>query len=276
MKKVLVGVLLVFLAAQVFAGGKKDSGSAQPGVKVIRVGTEGAYPPYNYVDKDGKSDGYDIAVVRAVDELLPQYSFEFVPTAWDGIFVALEAGEFDLIASNLGWRQERADKYWLSEVPYLWGTGTTIVFKEGRNDIRSVEDLNGKKVAAGVGTSTTTWLEQYIAKTGLKIDILYTDGNIINALTEIDSGRVDATLASPITTRVTAETLGFKVASITILNDDPGHIHLLYPKTDGGKKLRDDIDVALQQLLDNRTLSTLSKKYFFGVDYSTKEIAQAQ
>ncbi|GHV95250.1 amino acid ABC transporter substrate-binding protein [Spirochaetia bacterium] len=274
MKRILiVTLLLVAAGALIFAGGKKDAGR-EPGVRVIRVGTEGAYPPYNFVDASGKADGYDIAVIRAVDELLPEYTFEFVPTAWDGIFVALEAGEFDLIASNLGWRQEREEKYWLSTVPYLWGTGNTIVFKGGRTDIKSIEDLNNKKVAAGVGTSTTTWLEQYIARTGIKVEIVYTDGNIVSALTEIDSGRVDATLASPITTQLTAEQLGFNIKSITIANDDPSHIHLLFPKTDTGKKLRDDIDVALQKLHDNGTLSSLSKKYFFGVDYTTKEVVQ--
>ena len=275
MKKVFAVLLVFLLGASVFASGK-SAGSAQTGEKLVRVGTEGAYPPYNYVDKDGKADGYDIAVVRAVDELLSQYRFEFVPTAWDGIFVALEAGEFDLIASNLGWRKEREEKYWLSNVPYLWGIGNTIVFNGGRTDIRSVEDLAGKKVAAGVGTSTTTWLEQYIERTGAKIEIVYTDGNIASALTEIDSGRVDATLASPITTRLTAEQLGFKIDTVVLANDDPSHIHLLFPKTDTGKKLRDDIDGALQKLLDNGTLSALSKKYFFGVDYSTKEAVQVK
>jgi L-cystine transport system substrate-binding protein len=278
MKKAFAVVAVFLLGTAAFASGR-GAGSAQsgqPGERLIRVGTEGAYPPYNYVDKDGKADGYDIAVVRAVDELLSQYRFEFVPTAWDGIFVALEAGEFDLIASNLGWRKEREEKYWLSTVPYLWGIGNTIVFKGGRTDIRSVEDLAGKKVAAGVGTSTTTWLEQYIERTGAKIEIVYTDGNIANALTEIDSGRVDATLASPITTRVTAEQLGFKIDSVVLANDDPSHIHLLFPKTGGGRQLRDDIDGALQKLLDNGTLSALSKKYFFGVDYSTREAVQVR
>jgi ABC-type amino acid transport substrate-binding protein len=137
----LIFALGLFLAGTaLFAGAKKESGG---GAVLIRVGTEGAYPPYNYVTEAGEPDGYDVAVVKAIIGLLPEYRAEFVPTAWDGIFVALEGGDFDLIASNIGWRQDREEKYYLSTVPYLWG-GSSLVFKAGRGDIRSLRDLEGK------------------------------------------------------------------------------------------------------------------------------------
>jgi len=263
----LVTLLLLIAGALIFAGGKKDDGSQQT---LIRVGTEGAYPPYNYVDASKNVDGYDIAVVRAIGDLLPQYKLEFIPTAWDGIFTALEGGSFDLIASNLGWRQEREEKYYLSTVPYLW-SGSQLMYKAGRTDIRSLKDLNGKKVAAGVGTATTTRLEEYIKSTGANIQIVYTDGNIATALLEIDSGRVDATISSIITSQLTAQSLGIKVDGSTINEWDPSSIHLLFPKTEKGKLYRDQFDVALKQLLDNGTLSALSKKYLSGKDHTTKE-----
>jgi L-cystine transport system substrate-binding protein len=78
MKKKFFAVGLILLGALVFAGGSKD----KSGVTLVKVGTEGAYPPYNYVTETGEADGYDVAVVRAVDELIPEYRFEFIPTAW--------------------------------------------------------------------------------------------------------------------------------------------------------------------------------------------------
>jgi L-cystine transport system substrate-binding protein len=253
--------------ALIFAGGNKQAGQTQT---VIRVGTEGAYPPYNFVDSSRNVDGYDMAVIRAVGELLPEYKFEFIPTAWEGIFTALEGGSFDLIASNLGWRKEREEKYYLSIVPYLWG-GSQLVYKAGRIDIRSLRDLHGKKVAAGVGTATTTQLEEYIKSTGAPIQIVYTDGNIATALMEIDSGRVDATISSIITTQITADSLGIKVEGSTINEWEPSSIHLLFPKTEKGRLYRDQIDEALKQLHADGTLSALSKKYLFGKDHTTKE-----
>ncbi|MDR2864151.1 MAG: transporter substrate-binding domain-containing protein [Spirochaetaceae bacterium] len=268
-KYVIAAVLLVLTAFTLFAAGPGND-PKNSAVKVIRVGTEGAYPPYNFVNSSGEADGYDVAVVKAIGELRPQYQFVFVPTAWDGIFVSLEGGDFDLIASNLGWRKEREEKYYLSTVPYLWGA-SEIVFKAGRKDIRSLKDLNGKKVAAGIGTSTTTWLEDYIKKTGSDIKIIYTDGNIANALTEIETGRVDATITSFITTQLTAQSLGYKIDGITSPEMDVYSVHLLFPKTAAGKIYRDDFDKALKQLQSSGKLADLSRKYFFGKDYSTKE-----
>ena len=266
-------VMALFLAGTaLFAAAKKESG----GPALIKVGTEGAMPPYNYVTQQGEADGYDIAVVKAIIELLPEYKVEFVPTAWDGIFVALEGGEFDLIASYLGWRKEREEKYYLSTVPYLW-SGYSLVFKEGRTDIRTLKDLEGKKVASGVGTASTTLLEEYIKQTGANIEIIYTDGNIVNALTEIDTGRVDATINSTITTQLTANTLGYKIDSIPITEEGWSiiSIHLLFPKTEKGKTLRDQFDTAVTQLLANGKLREISRKYLFGKDYTTKEALEA-
>jgi len=265
---VLFTLLLLTAGALIFAGGSSAAGQTQK--TIVRVGTEGAYPPYNFVDASGTVDGYDVAVVRAIGELLPDYQFEFIPTAWEGIFTALEGGSFDLISSNIGWRAEREEKYYLSTVPYLWG-GSQLVYKAGRADIRSLRDLNGKRVAAGVGTSTTTQLEEYIAATGAPIQIVYTDGNIATALLEIESGRVDATISSIITTQLTAESLGIRIEGSTITEWDPYSVHLLFPKTDKGRLYRDQFDTALKQLIANGTLSRLSEKYLYGKDHTTKE-----
>lgn len=271
MKKFLRNSLILLLAltipaAILVAGGAKEKTSTD--VTVVRIGTEGAYPPYNYVRADGVVDGYDIAVARAVDELIPELSFEYVPTAWEGIFVALEGGDFDAIASNLGKNAQREAKYLFSKVPYLWGA-SQIVFKAGRTDIHSLADLAGKKVAAGIGTNTTTRLEEYIAQSGTRIEIVYTDGNIATALQEIDSGRVDATLSSIITTKLTADELGIKIDGSTAPELGISPIHLLFVKNADGERYRDLVDVALQKLLDNGTLKELSIKYL-GKDYSTR------
>ncbi|MDR2633292.1 MAG: transporter substrate-binding domain-containing protein [Treponema sp.] len=265
-------VALFLTGAALFASGKKESSA----VTTIRVGTEGAMPPYNYVTEQGEAAGYDIAVVKAIVALLPEYQVEFVPTAWDGIFVALEGGEFDLLASYLGWRKEREEKYYLSTVPYLW-SGYSLVFKEGRTDIRSLKDLEGKKVASGVGTASTTLLEEYIKQTGANIEIVYTDGNIANALTEIDTDRVDATINSTITTQLTANTLGYRIDSLPLTEEGWSviSIHLLFPKTEKGKTLRDQFDGALRQLLSNGKLRELSREYLFGRDYTTREALEA-
>ncbi|MDR1257018.1 MAG: transporter substrate-binding domain-containing protein [Spirochaetaceae bacterium] len=269
-KKRIAAALALFLAgAAVFAGAKKENPA---GVTLLRIGTEGAMPPYNFVNEKGEADGYDVALVKAIVDLLPEYRAEFVPTAWDGIFVALEGGEFDLLASYLAWRPEREEKYYLSKLPYMWYS-YSVVFKKGRGDIRSLKDLEGKKIAAGVGAAYTVQLEEYIKRTGAKIEIVYTDGNVANALTELDNGRVDATISSFVTTQITADRLGYQIDSLPLTEDGwtVGSIHLLFPKTEKGRLLRDRFDGALEKLIANGKLREISRQYLFGKDYTTKE-----
>ena len=51
------------------ADDKKESDNS--GVTTYTVGTEGAYPPFNLVNEKGEPDGYDIAVMKAIDDLNP-------------------------------------------------------------------------------------------------------------------------------------------------------------------------------------------------------------
>ncbi|MRJ45978.1 transporter substrate-binding domain-containing protein [Fundicoccus ignavus] len=240
---------------------------------VVKVGTEGAYPPYNYINDDGEVDGYDIAVAKAVDELLEDVEFEYVPTAWDGIFVALDAGEFQFIASNLTKNEEREAKYLFADEPYNY-EGVQLIFKEGRDDIQSFEDLKGKRVAAGVGNANTTFLEQYNEANGNEIEIVYTDGNINNALLELENDNVDATIGSVITTQLTADELGIKIASIQLVELDLKPVYFLYAQSEENEELKQKIDAALLELQENGVLSELSIEYF-GRDQSTAEAAEA-
>ncbi|EST10992.1 transporter substrate-binding domain-containing protein [Sporolactobacillus laevolacticus] len=273
-KKIALALLAFILLLTTAACGNGAASTKKNTVKVttVNVGTEGAYPPYNYVDKNGKADGYDIAVMRAVDKKVQSLKFNYVPTAWDSIFVALESGKFDIIASDLGKNPEREKKYLFSEQPYLYGS-SQIIYKAGRTDIKSLKDLYGKTVAAGVGTNTTTALEHFNKENGNKIKIKYTDGNINNALQEIDSKRVDATISSIITTKLTAKKLGIKIDGTTAPELGISPIHLLFVKNDKGSKYQKLIDKALIELRKDGTLKKLSIKYL-GKDYTTKESAE--
>lgn len=260
---VLSLALLLTLAASAFATNPK----------VINVGTEAAYPPFNYTTETGDVDGYDVAVIRAIDELIPELTFEFVPTAWDSIFVALESGKFDLIANQINKNPAREEKYQFSELPYSFA-GNSIIFKAGRTDIKSVADLHGKTVAAGVGSYNTTWLEEYNAKNGNPINISYTEGNISLVLQDIVSGRVDATINSEVTTRLIADELKLDLQYALI--DDTGitEQYLLFSKSETSNEIKPLVDAALKTIVENGTLGELSNKYL-GADYSTLESVQA-
>lgn len=237
--------------------------------ETVVVGTEGAYPPFNYVNADGTVDGYDIAVVRALDELIPEVEFKFQPTAWDSIFVALESGKFDMIASQIAKNPSREEKYQFSELPYSY-SASSIIYKGGRTDIHSLKDLHGKTVAAGVGSNNTTWLEDYNKQNNNAINLKYYDGDVTLMLQDIISGRVDATINSEVTTKLIAEKqgldLGYALAPELGIKPE----FFLFSKNEKGTEYKKLIDKALKTLSDNGTLAEISKKYL-DEDYSTEK-----
>ncbi len=260
---VLALALLLSLTVSAFA--------AEP--KVVYVGTEAAYPPFNYTTEAGEVDGYDAAVIRAIDELIPELSFEFVPTSWDSIFVALESGKFDIIANQINRNPAREEKYQFANLPYSFA-GNSIIFKAGRTDIKGIADLHGKIVAAGVGSYNTTWLEEYNAKNGNPITINYYDGNVSLILQDIISGRVDATLNSEVTTRLIAEELKLDLGYTLI--DDTGitEQYLLFSKSETANEIKPLVDAALKTLVESGKLGELSTQYL-GADYSTLDSVKA-
>ena len=86
-------------------------------IGTFTIGTNAEYPPFEYVDDQNNIVGFDIELMTAIaDE--GGFDFEFVNTRWDGIFVALAAGEFDAVISAATITAERAETVNFSD-PYF-------------------------------------------------------------------------------------------------------------------------------------------------------------
>jgi hypothetical protein len=104
---------------------------------LVRVGTEGVYPPFSFHDaKTDKLTGYDIEVIKAVAKKAG-WRLEFVETQFDAIFAALEAKRIDVIANQVTVNPEREAKYGLGTT-YTYSRGVIVVKKghEGHQDAR--------------------------------------------------------------------------------------------------------------------------------------------
>jgi len=160
-------------------------GVAQAQEKTLKIGTEGAYPPFNNLTADGKLVGFDVDIAQALcDEM--KVKCEFIAQDWDGIIPALQAGKFDAIIASMSITPER-----LKQVDFTnkyYNTPPAIAAPKD-TDIKGVtkEDLTGKTI--GVQASTTHF--NYSTKT-------YTDSTVKPYPTaqeyqlDLQNGRLDA------------------------------------------------------------------------------------
>ena len=89
MKRIIVGLMAVFIAPLLFSAYMVNADSGVP--NPLRVGTEGYYPPFNFVDQSGQLKGFDIDIALALCKRL-KVECKLVAQDWDGIIPALLAG----------------------------------------------------------------------------------------------------------------------------------------------------------------------------------------
>ena len=157
----------------------------------IRVGVEGAYPPFSWVEKDGTLKGFDIDIAMALCEEIGAECV-LVPQDWDGIIPALLARKYDAIIASMSITEERKKKVAFSEKYY--NTPAKFARKKGSGITISKAGMKGKKV--GVQRATTH--DNFItAEFGDSVEIKRY-GTQDEAYLDAISGRVDLLLADSI------------------------------------------------------------------------------
>jgi His/Glu/Gln/Arg/opine family amino acid ABC transporter permease subunit len=227
-----------------------DSGDVIKSAGVLRVGTEGVYPPYSFHDarQGGQLAGYDVDVARAVGEKLG-VRVEFVETSWDSMFAALEANRFDIVANEVTITDERNAKYDLSQ-PYSIAEGV-IVTRADDNSVKSLADLKGKRAAQN---PTSNWAT--VARdAGAQIESV--DG-FAQAISVLNDGRVDVVVndsLSVLAYRAERPDAPIKVAGTTGERSEQAFA----ARKDSG--LLPELNKAVEEVRAEGTLTAISKKY---------------
>lgn len=142
-------VLLVFVLAAGLAGCGQQS--SQTSAKVLKVGAETTFPPFEFQDEKTKEYvGFDMDIVKAIGKQMG-YEVKIQSMGFDGLIPALEASQIDVIASAMTITEERAKKVAFSQ-PY-YKSGLSIVVKNDNTAIKSFKDLEGKRIAVQIGTT---------------------------------------------------------------------------------------------------------------------------
>jgi arginine/lysine/histidine/glutamine transport system substrate-binding and permease protein len=184
-RQVLLGLLGLFCAVTFAACTSATSGSGASGSSVLKVATEASFPPFESQAKDGKLEGFDLDLFKAIGEAA-SFTVEFQNLPFDGIIPALQAGTVDAAISSITITKERSAAVAFSH-PYF-KAGLAIAVKSENNEIKDLATLKGKKIAVQIGT---TGADQ--AKKVSALEVRTFDSAPL-ALQELSNGNVDAVI----------------------------------------------------------------------------------
>ena len=154
----------------------------------VRVGTEGAYAPFNYYDENGELVGFDIDIAKALCEAA-NFECEFIAQEWSGIIPGLLAEKYDVIIASMSITEERKQKVDFTD-KYYNTPGRAMVPKSSDIEI-SREGLEGKVL--GVQTATTH--ANFVRDTFGDIAEVREYESQEQANLDLTSGRLDAVFA---------------------------------------------------------------------------------
>ncbi|MDO4623081.1 MAG: transporter substrate-binding domain-containing protein [Eubacteriales bacterium] len=239
-------------------------------VQQIKVGIS-TYPSPNYrINDEGEEEGYELEVLKAIDDLLPQYEIEIVPLEFSSLFVALNSDQVQVLSANLR-RSESRDEEYIHTYRAYNHSPYRIFVEDSNTDINSMADLDGKRVGVAQGSLMEIILKDFIETTGAEIEFVYSN----DAASDLAAGRIDAFINPDFTlddynsnfTDIQFKLVGEVVAGSEGPTADSNAYFYL---TAGHEQIRDDFSEAIQELKDNGTLGELNAK-FFGRD-TTGEI----
>jgi len=132
-------------------GGQKNSPQQPATAKVLKVGAETTFPPFEFQDEKSKEyTGFDIDLMKAVGKQMG-YEVQIASLGFDALIPALDVGQIDVIASAMTITDERAKKVSFSN-PY-YKSGLSIVVKQDNTTVQGFKDLTGKRIAVQIGTT---------------------------------------------------------------------------------------------------------------------------
>ncbi len=219
------------------------------GHAVVRMGTEGAYPPYNFINDAGEVDGFERELG---DELCKraELNCEWVTNEWDSIIPNLVSGNYDTIIAGMSITDERDEVIDFTQ-NYFPPDPSVYVATSGD------ADLAGGVIAAQTGTIQAS----HVASTGATLVEFATPDETIAA---VRNGEADAVLADkgflePFVTESNGE--------LHIVGDDVmlgGGIGLGIRESDG--ELKATFDTAIASMKADGTLNTMIAKWFDGME----------
>jgi ABC-type amino acid transport substrate-binding protein len=264
---IVLGLITMLAAAMIVAGCGDDDSSSDSGSDTssdssidvsdatliedgqLLVGTDAPYPPFEIgTPEGGDFTGFDPDLMTAIADKLglePTYQ----NSSFDTIFRDVAAGQFDIVAAASTITPARSKTVTFSR-PYYEAQQALVVTED--SDITSTDDLSGEIVGAQQGTTGQT-----VAEEDTDAGEVRGFGKGADALAAVTTGQVAAAIVDQPFAADAVE----KQGGIVIAEEIPTNELYGFP-TAPDNPLVDDVNDAIQELIDDGTMDELYQQYF--------------
>ncbi|MDJ0820849.1 MAG: transporter substrate-binding domain-containing protein [Paracoccaceae bacterium] len=241
MKKLILGTAAFAVSASLAMAGSHS---------VVRMGTEGAYPPYNFINDAGEVDGFERELG---DELCKraELTCEWVTNEWDSIIPNLVSGNYDTIIAGMSITAERDEVIDFTQ-NYTQPDPSAYLALDGAS-----VDFGGAVIAAQANTIQAS----FIAEQGWTLVEFATPDETVAA---VRNGEADAVLADASYLAPIAD----ENADLALLDQKEligGGVGMGLRESDG--ELKAKFDMAIQSMKDDGSLNALIAKWEVGEQF---------
>ncbi len=249
---VLASLLSLSLLALAGCGSASTPAPTTPAPveKILKVGSDIAYAPFEFMDDKQKPTGFDIELINAIGADIGYTKVNIETAAFDGLIPALQAGKYDAVISAMTITDDRAKSVQFSDKYFK--TVQYIAMKKG-SSFAKLADLKGKKVGVQLNTTGQFAVEK-LGITTKKYD------TTPDALNDLINGGVDAVVAdSPVVLWFQAQNA---TAQITSVEADSDQEYYGIAMKLGNTELSGKMNASLKKLIDNGKYKEIFKKWF--------------
>jgi len=221
------------------------------GGKTVTVAVENAYPPFNMIDEEtGEGVGWDYDAVREICKRLNCVP-EFKQAAWDGIFPAMEAGEYDMLADGVTITEER-DKIVDFSIPYVIIGQVLLVRADETASVDEIKADSSKLIGTQIGTTN-----EIVAKENFPVDRIKSFEDFGAAILALIASDVDGVVIDNVSALgFMGENEGKMKIGGQLTSDE--QLGFVFPP---GSELKAAVDAALQSMIADGTLEELNLKW---------------
>lgn len=230
-------------------------------ISEITIATSPGYKPFEFMEGD-ELVGYDIDIWNEFEKRTG-IKVNWEQADFAGLLGLLDTDRAQVVAAQMGPTPEREQRYAFSEpISYF---KSVVIIKEDEKDIKTAEDLAGKKIGVGAGNNMKNDIDAMYPNGEVKWEI-YNSATLEGMLKEVANGKLDGCIAQDVQGLTAIKDTGLPLKVTPAFKSEPG---TLVVKKEN-KELLDAINAFIADIQADGTLQKISEKWV-GMDITKPE-----